>query len=355
MILHTMNSLEALVYKTMLSNEQRIMLYEKIASFLDDGIDLYSILTKLGEKYLENGSTDPRAKILLEWAAGLSEGRSFSSVLTGWVPASEAMLIKSGEEAGEISKSIHNAILATSSVKQMIGTLKGELGYPAMLIIALMGMLAMISIKVMPELAATQDPSMWPSSAQGLYSLTEMVRTKWYWLFIDIFLIIFLVSFTMPRITGLPRKVLDIFQPWSTYRSVQSSIFMISIASQMKTGVPIVEAIESLEKMSNRYVSWHLREILLKLNGGTVIGKALNSGFMDKETGVDIEVFGDTSNLQDAMQSIGNRAIQNSLISIGKLAGFLRFLSIFSLAIFIGWTIMSIQSITSSIAGAAGI
>lgn len=355
MILHTMSSFEGHLYKLLFSESQRMQLYEKITSFLDDGIDLHSVLKKLGDKYAENGETDPRSKILLEWAEGMSNGRSFSSCIQQWVPVSESMLVKAGEQAGEISTAIKNAMFATEKVKEMKSKLSSELGYPIMLILALFGMLYMISVKVMPELSAVQSPELWPSGSQSLYALTEFVRTKWYWVFVVLIISFYLISYSLSRLTGPVRRVLDNIQPYSTYRSVQSSIFMISVASQMKTGVPIVDAVQTLEKMSNRYISWHLREILLRLNSGVVVGRALNTGFMDRETGVDIEVFGATSNLQDSMETIGNRSIDNTMSSIVTMAGGFRALSLGLLAGFIGWTFMSIQSITQAIASAAGV
>lgn len=352
-MLYTMNKFEYHLYKTLLGNDQRMQLFDKIASFLEDGVDLHRVLTKLGEKYAENGDTDPRSKVLLEWAAGMNEGVPFSACISQWVPASESMLIRAGEEAGEIAESIRNAMFATQSVKEMKGKLTSELSYPVALMLALVGMLYMISTVVMPELAQVQNPEMWPSSSKSLYSLTEFVRDSWYLLIIGVVGFGYGLGHMMPRLTGPIRAALDNVIPFSTYRSVQSSIFMISVASQMKTGVPIVDAVETMEKMSNRYISWHLNKILLKLNSGVIVGKALNSGFMDRETGVDIEVLGETSNLQDAMVKIGSRAIENTMESITKMASILRVISLLMLTIFIGWTFSSIQSITQGIAAAA--
>jgi type II secretory pathway component PulF len=350
-----MSAAEAQLYGMLFSNSQRMALYEKIAAFLEDGIDLHTVVQKLGMKYLENGETDPRAKILLEWAEAMNNGRSFSSAVGSWVPSSEAMLIKAGEQSGDLGAAMRNAVYATMSVKEMKSKLTGELGYPVALILALFGMMYMIATNVMPELAAASSPDTWPGGAQTLHSLTEYVRTKGHFTLAGVVLFCMLISYTFPRLAGPVRDILDKIPPYSTYRSVQSSIFLISLSSQMKSGVPVVESIQSMQGMSNRYVSYHLGKMLKRLNSGVVVGKSLNAGFMDVETGVDIELFGETSNLQDAMESIGRRSIDNTLESIGAMAGTFRGIAIVALGIFIGWTFTSIQAITQTMAAAAGV
>jgi len=73
----------------------------------------------------------------------------------------------------------------------------------------------------------------------------------------------------------------------------------------------------------------------------------------ENNNATDIEVLGETSNLQDAMVKIGSRAIENTMESITKMASILRVISLLMLTIFIGWTFSSIQSITQGIAAAA--
>lgn len=355
MILHTMSYAEASLYKMMFGVDARMAIYEKIAAFLEDGVDLHTILKKLSEKYGEIGETDARAKILGEWAEGLNHGRPFAECIGDWAPAGETMLIQAGEQTGEISVAIRNAIFATTSVKAMKSKLWGELLYPIALIVALFGLMYMIATTVMPELAAVLPPAMWPGSSQGLYHVTEFVRTKWMLVIIGVMSFSISLAFLLPRMTGPSRDILDKLPFFSTYKSVQSAIFLISLASQMRSGVPIVDAINSMQALSNRYVSYQLSRILRKLNGGVVVGLALDSGFMDRETGVDIQVFGETSDLQDSMSKIGTRAIENTLDSIGTVAGMFRTIALVLLGAFIGWTFTSMQAITQTLAASAGV
>jgi Type II secretory pathway, component PulF len=346
--------MEYIFIKSQFGTTGRMSMYRKIASFLEEGIPLHDILKQLSIQYKKYKKSDIRTKILNEWIASLEAGKSFSSTLSEWVPVGEAMLIKAGEKSGDISSAFQNAILTTESSKKMRSTILGEMSYPVVLLLMLSSLIYLFSTQAVPQLTAVKDPATWPDGAKKLYDMSVFVEHKWWTVILAVFGSAGFASWSMSRMTGKVREYMDKIPPWSIYKTFQSSVFMISVSAMMKTGTPIVESIKELREMSNKYISEHLRLMLMKLNAGKPIGSSMNGGFLDKETGMDIEIYGELSNLQKSMERIGLSAIENSIENIKAAATIFKNLILMGVAGYIGWVYYAFFTLTQSIGTSAG-
>lgn len=348
-MIYTMNRADAYLLKLTLSTATRMSLYRKITSFLEEGIPLHDILKQLSKQYKKLKKNDSRARLLDEWIASLEAGRSFSKTMSDWVPPGEAMLIKAGEKTGDLTNAFSNAVITTESSQRMKSTIIGEMAYPIVLLVMLFALIYLFSTQAVPQLTGVKDPATWPDAAKTLYKMSVFVETKWWVVLLSILVSFTLMGYSMPRLGGGVRRGLDKIPPWSVYRTFQSSVFMISVSSMMKTGTPIVDAIKELREMSNDYVSEHLRVMLMKLNAGKSIGISMNGGFLDKETGMDIEIYGELSNLQVSMERIGINSIESSIVSIKSAAGLLKNIVLIGVTIYIGWVYYAFFTLTQSI------
>ncbi|MND11568.1 Toxin coregulated pilus biosynthesis protein E [compost metagenome] len=346
-MIYTMKKHEQIWVKLTLGTDTRMSIYRKIAAFLEEGVPLHDILIKLSKQYKR--AKDGRYKILNEWAQSLEAGQSFSATLQEWVPPSEAMIIRSGEKSGDLASAFANAVSATEAARSMRSAIIGNMAYPMALLVMICSLIYLFSTQAVPQLTAVKDPEYWPDVSRSLYDMSVFVQQKWWAVLIGVTAFSGLVSWSMSRFVGSVRTKLDVIPPWSVYRTFQSSVFMISISAMMKSGTPIVDSIKEMRGMSNKYVSEHLREILAQLNAGKPIGSALNTGFLDKETGIDIEIYGELADMQKSMERIGAKSIENALVNIVNAANMAKNLILIGVAGYIAWVYYALYTLTQSI------
>ena len=346
-MIYTMSKTEQFILKITLGTGTRMSLYRKIASFLDEGVPLHDILKQLSIQYKK--IKDSRHKLLSEWAKSLESGNSLSTTMLEWVPPSEAMIIRAGEKSGELSNAFHNAVIATESAQAMKSTIISSMAYPIALLLMLGGLIYMFSTQAVPQLVAVKDPDTWPDMSRSLYDMSMFVQTKWWAVLLGIGVLGAAITWSMSRMTGKVRTHFDKIPPWSIYRIFQSSIFMISVSAMMRSGTPIVDSIKEMRSMSNNYVSEHLRLILMKLNAGEPIGKSMNQGFLSKETGIDIEIYGELSDLQKSMERIGAKSIENAIETIKLASAAVKNMVLIGLGFYIAWVYYAFFTLTQSI------
>jgi type II secretory pathway component PulF len=336
--------------KLLISTKARTGLYKKISVFLDEGVSLDKILLNLSTEYGKLGDFNPRAIMLGEWYEDISNGMQLSVAMSKWIPPSEFMLIQAGESSGQLAGGFRNATIATEAAGTMKGAIVGAIAYPMVLMVLLFFIVYIFSTKAVPKLVAVKDPETWPGASQSLYHLAQFVEHKWWVVILLIISFIIFAIWSCKNMTGPIRKYFDMAPPWSIYKTFQSSVFLISVSAMMKTGKPIVESISDLMDMSPPYVSWHLKKILNNFDKGRHVGESMNTGFLDRETGIDIKIFGSSESVEDSMDSIGRTSIANSITQIKAISAVLNVGTMVLVAGFIGWVYYSFYTLTQSIA-----
>lgn len=326
----------------------RLSLYRKIMSFLRNGVPVHDLFKKLEAQYAKHNKNDIRVIVLNDVARSISAGSALSSAFSRWSPANEVMIIKAGE-ASDLATAFENAATTTEKTKAMKSTILKASGYPIALI-ALLGILIyMFSTEAVPKLAEVKDPSTWEGASAALFSTSKFVENYWFVVLGGIIGLVTTIAFMMPRYAGKARDYLDKAPPFSVYKTMQSSSFLISMSSLMKTGVPIVDAVKQLHELSNPYMKRHLSEILRKMSAGVAHGKALNSSFLDKETGISLEIYAELSDLQGSMEEIGIDAINNALENIEVAMALLKNVIMLGVGVYIGWVYYAFYTLTRAI------
>lgn len=350
-----LNFKDRIKLKLFFSTNVRLSLYTKISSFLKEGIPLNEILENLKEQYKSKIPGDVRILVIEIWMSKLAVGMTFSESIEDMVPPGEAILIKAGEKAGDITTAFENAIMTTEATKKMVGTLISGLAYPFVLLIMLAGLIYLFSTSAVPELASVLDPSLWPDASKALYSTSMFVKDYWWAVILFAAALSYIVIKSLPLATGPLRDVFDRAPPWSLYKTFQGSVFLISVASMMKSGISIYDAISQVRKQSPKYAKDKISVIMKKLDAGISIGESLNSGFLGQEIGMDIEIYGKLSNMQKVMGSIGEMSVFQGIKQIEVATKLISNVVLLFLASYIGWVYYSFYVLTKAMGEMANI
>ena len=343
-------SIQKKFLKVQFGTKMRIALYKKICSFIRQGVSIYDMIVLLEEKYEENKKGDIRAGVLRYWITSMSNGKTFSDSISDWVPVSEMMLVRSGEKSGEMENAILNAIEVTTAAQTMKNTIIGKMAYPVILLLVLFGMIYLFSTSVVPKLTAMKDPETWPEISKTLYVLADF--TQHYGIIVILGLIGFatLLGYSLSRFTGGIRDKLDVLPPYSVYRTFQGSVFLISVAAMMKTGTPLADGIDEMKGPANKYMKNHLNRMTRRLATGSSQGKSLNAGLLDREVGMDIEIYDQTADFQSSMEEVGRSAIEAGIARISAVSQIMGTVMLLMVASYIGWVYTAFMALTQSIA-----
>ncbi len=349
-----LEKLKSAFYKLIFTSKVRLSLFRKISSFVAQGLPLLQILKILEEEYSAlNSPTDPRPYALRQWIRRMDkEAMTLSQAMDGWSTANERMLIKSGEDSGELSEAFENAIETTESTNNMTSAIKSKLSYPVLLFALLFVLVYLFSTEVVPVLIEIKDPQTWPENSKALYSLSVFIESYLFHSLAGLLAFFYVMAKLLGNLTGPVRKVLDKLPPFSMYKSFQSSVFLVSLSSMMKSGVAVQNSIYEIRKLSNRYTRSQLTEIIDNFDKGFDVGPAFKIPFFDDETKVDISVYSRAADIADNIHTIGKESIKNGVAKIAAVADLIKVMVIMLVVFYIGWSYYGfftlIQSISSS-------
>lgn len=345
----TLTPLQAMYAKLMFTQSARLELFKKMIPFIEDGVDLHQLIKLLGREYATLSSIDARTLVLREWAEAMENANNFSTTVSPWVSTTDSMMISTGEEGGKLVNALKNVIKANEDTKRIKATLKSALGYPAFLLVVLIAIMTLSSLKIIPVLEEIMPYSSWPQGAQRFYDFTNFFTDNWHIMLGVMIATVYGVKYSFDNWTNALRRYFDKVPPWSSFRSIASAMFLISLGALMATGMPAYDAVRALSEYSSRYVKTQLAKTLSLMDNGRGLGDSLDTNFMSRETGMDIRIYAQASDSTKSMERVGRNAIENTISSVSSAAGILRTLIMAAVAGYMIWMMVSFQSVSAAL------
>jgi type II secretory pathway component PulF len=260
----------------------------------------------------------------------------------------EVMSIRAGMKSGDPVTGMRNTIDALDASSSMMSTIIGKLTYPAILLIALCALIFFFSVAILPKIGSVLDPASWPPPAKKLNSMSNFVREDWYIVIAVVVGLAILINWSLPRVVGPIRKILDKIPPYSFYKAFHSANILISLASLMRSGIPYVNALEELAKLSTPYLRKHLNQIIYNMSDGRDIGEAMDTGLFSTEMMVSIHMMSQNADFQAAINEIGRAAVQRSIDKISTIAGLLNAVALLGVTGYVGWVYYALFTVTNA-------
>lgn len=328
----------------------RISLYERLAAFLKAGIPVFEAVAAIRNRYQKR--KDVRYVMLNSWIASMKEeGMQFADAIKPWIPASEYMLISSGARGeGLVSGLTEAARLSTAANKIKKAIFVGA-AMPILLVVMLAGMIAGFDIYMAPVFVNLLPVPQWPEGARMLYNISTFITGYWYFI-VGIFgTIATLISLTMNSWTVYPRNIFDHMPPWSIYKGYQASSFLIGLASMLKAGVALNDALKVMRKNSSPWMIVHLDKMLGTLRiGGANYGEALDTGLFDEDTAGDIIDYAKLSSFENAIYVIGEKMVEEGVTKTNERMAVIKNLMLFLVAGTVFWIYFTSYDLQSTIA-----
>jgi|UPI000564A17B type II secretory pathway component PulF len=336
----------------------RARLYPKLAAMLDNGIKILVAIDSLYERTAKRGETETLTIVLADIRLTLNRGVGLSQALMPWADPTECMIIAAGEESGRLGEALRLAADSLGGVKEMRKAVLSGLAYPAMLFVATIATLYYVGASFIPQMSALGDPKQFTGTAASLYRFSDFVQSIWFWIVLaGIIGCIAAIVMTLPRAFGNDRfrVYLDKIPPWSVYRLVVGSGFLVSLSALLRAGVQLQEAIMQARKYASPYLEIRLSAILLGIRKGRMLGDALDEAqyhFPDREIIDDLITYSSLPNFDTVLYTYGQQWMTEGIKAVRHQASILQGLAFLVMASVIGWLVTGVMEIQQQLGAA---
>ena len=336
--------------------KKRMRIYRKLSKYLSNSFPLGQALDEMYIFAKESGrSAAVEATVLDEWRKSYANGRGIAPAMMDWVPNSERLIISGGEDAGKLAMALEKAIHVSSSAAKIRNTLIGGMLYPVLLFSLSIGFLWMFGSQVIPAFEEVLPRDKWIGVGAQMAVLSDFVM-NWLRITLVALAVAFVgIAYSIPRWKKGLRVRFDRIPPWSLYRLVIGSGFMITLAGMLKSGISLPQALQTMARHASPWYRERILKTLFLVNNGKALGEALHlTGyqFPDRESVQDLRAYSKQANVEDALEITANDWLEESVISVQNQTALLRNLSFVMLALIFAWIASGIFSIQSQIANA---
>lgn len=325
------------------SAETRQRLWRKLAKLISNGVPVIDALTSIYDRrFLLHKGKDPVSIAVKDWIEKLKNGQRISEAIRGWVDDDEYMLVAAGEQSGMIEEALGSVVnIITSKRKIRMAVISGTM-YPALMLIIAFMVLIMFSYKIIPEFAKIVPDDKWQGSARIMIDLANFSRD---WLpFIIVAILAMVVAFvlSLSRWSEGLRIKLDRYPPYSIYRMVLGSTWMISLAALVEAGVRVENALQQLALNASPWMQNRIQACLRGMRAGLHAGDALAKtgyGFPDPEIIDDLGVYARLSGFDEALRLLGKEWITESVESIQRMMKIVFGVSVLLVGLFVAFMV----------------
>jgi len=343
------------------NNEQRVRFYRKVSAMEENGVKLQTIIDFLKVRADKRSKTDALAIVLHHVQKGLREGYSLGACLRPFVPVTEIMVVQAGEDSGVLHKALLICVDIIIAGKKMRAVVQKALIYPILLSIVLCTSLYIIGSKAMPNIILLVNPETLTGASKGLFILSQIMQTNIvYILFSSLVGLLLLIFYSFPRWRGRIRCSFDKIPPWSIYRLVIGSGWLLSLAALINSGVGILDALKQIKNTvsgRNQWLSERLETCIFALKKGLNLGEALTvsgHGFPDREVIDDLVVYESLPNFETVLSKMGTERIEEVLEMVERQSMILNTGMIFCFACIGFWMLSGVLGIMNSMGGLSG-
>jgi len=302
----------------------RIAVYRRLISMLSYGKPLVATLEGVVIAYAKRDMLGkPGAflvnKILENLKGKNSKNISMSGAIQPYVSKAEYMLLRAGDESGNLVKGLEETLVFNQNMGRIIKAVKSTLTYPLVLLIVLFGLYMLFAMQLLPSVEALLPRDQWPPMGQKVGTVLDFVRGYWPAVIVSCIAVVGLFAWVFPRWSSKSRRVADGMFPFNLYKSVSGATFLTSLSSMLSSGVAMQVCLDKIREDSNPYLESHIREIQNKLKKGEGPGESLDTGLFDQETSVDLEVFGSGAGFEKSFKQIADDSIENTITTVNAI------------------------------------
>lgn len=359
-------------YAKQFGKNERIQFYESLMGILEDGVPLEEALLTVAKAFSDNGlKLHPVSLACRDIAQKVKGGKSLTISCDHWVPYDENSLIASGEETGNLVQAFRDCVRIIE-IRQRIGRLIASATvFPSVVWSVMAALLYVIAMWMVPSMAQRSNPEAWTGIPALLYAVSNFVSHYGLVTLIGVVTFILVSVATLPVFCGLPvtasspawkLQLTRLFQtmrvraeklpPWSVYKALHGSIFLLNMAVMLRSGINQLDALNTLQRNASPWLKERLSAIHYGVSAGKNFGTALKLAgheFPDAMAMHFLEVLATRKGFAESMERFSNRWLEQTLQRVEAIAKSLIGVSSMAMGIMMMLVVVGIFQLASTV------
>jgi type II secretory pathway component PulF len=273
--------------------------------------------------------------------------------LAPYVPSSEAILLETGANSGKLIKSLENAAESIENQAKVKKAIIGAGAYPCVLLAMLIAAMLLSAYNVIPTFEQIIPVDKWTGVAYHVAKASQFIRDDGLIILVSVVAVITIIMMSLPRWTGKLRVKFDNYVPWSLYKMLQGSAFLLSVASMMSAGIKLDEvSLGRISKQSDPYLRQRIKAVQKFIAAGQSLGDALyNAGheFPDSEIIGDLQIYGKLRGFDQNLIRITRTWVDGLVERVKVAMQIVNFVILILITVVIACLIMSFYSVFQQI------
>lgn len=341
-------------FRWQLTGKPRRRLYVALALMSRNHVDIHQAVRRLYRVVSRNGKSPKRvtAMMLQDVIVKLKSGWTMAEALGLWVPNDEHMLIQAGEMSGRPASGYDHAVVLIDAKQKIRQAVLKAATYPVILFVSMGLLLNLMAIQVVPQLERVVPEGTWKGAAGALRWVSHATHDYGVWMAAAGVLGILTLFTTLGRFTGKVRQWVEGMPPWSVYRLVHGSMFLLTVAVLLKDGVPVKLALDSIAKQATPWLGERVRAIAYGLGVGSDFAQGLaNSGFdfPDPEAIEYVDMLGQQSGFHDALYQYSQEWLREGVQRIEGTGKIMMYVGIALVGALVALLFLGVQDIQQAI------
>jgi type II secretory pathway component PulF len=341
-----------------MSRRGRYRIYRKLEGMLKSNEALSRSLDRLYQNVTEMGKYPqrPDAMALREWFLKDRAGISLSQAMEGWIPTGELYLIRAGEESGSLAKTLASIQTMSARGKEMRDAVSYAVGYPLFMFLLVGFVIWTFSVNLIANMRANAPRNV-VESMGSIVPFSDFITGYGLYVVFTLVALVILISSTLSFWRGPLRAKFDMFPPWSWYRVLQGSGFLMGLSALLGSQVPLKRSLEILEEQGNPWMRERLGAVRQKVLRGHNLGEALRlsqMNFPDPKVAIDLEILSERADVGIVLEQVAEEWMQDQVDAMKVQAVIIRNAGMAIVGGIIAWTMMSIFSIVGELSKSGG-
>jgi len=284
--------------------QRRESLYLELSEFIKNGIGVLAALDEI-RRVAESGGASTYGKVLADIRKSCIS-LSFAQAMAPYATQVERLVLAAGER--EPVEALRRCARMLRLTREAASGAFSGLAYPVGLLNAAVFYIYGFATQMLPTFA-TMVPLDKLTGTGAIFASVAITVRDWIvpgYAVLAIAVALFWLS--LPTWSGALRARLDLFFPWSAYRSTQGASFILSLSALIAAGQPLPAALETMAEGASPWLRERLLAARLNIKGGDAnIGAALVAAgynFPDPDLNRRLVLVSQFSNLDKQLESL---------------------------------------------------
>lgn len=319
--------------------EQRVDLYHLLAGISRARMPLPPAIAQIAAEQLRQGKRIGRALYAIQ--RPLKSGKSFEQAFKPWVPFDELTILAAADRNAATEAFTSLATIGTA-LREIKAALIAAGAYPLMLTIAAFASMQGLYSDFIKPSASVMDLSRLPDATRYWMKVVTVCAEHPGWIAAAGLAIAALIAYTLPRVTGPVRHVLDrYFPPYVVYREISAARFLLAFVGLQMAKTPVAESLRLLSNNASPYMRSHLEPMHVSARSGATDVSTFRSPLLDPSVSVTLALLLQTQDAEAALPRIADTLLASTQRRVNRLARFISAGGILIIAVFVGWTLVA--------------